>query len=404
MGNDRFPSNPDETVPSRRGTGLLLLCPQCGRRFPSDGRKSAPACPTDGTPLRIVEPGPARRSNYGAGDTLDSRYIIATVLGSGAMSDVYRARDTASGDDVAIKIFRDHREEPLFERCFERECLIGNRLQSPHAPRIRERGQDGHGAYYLVMDLLLGETLGQRLERRGVLSTEETITMALQVLGCLEQLHALGFTHGDLKPENIFFGAHDGEEKVFVIDFGAASAPTPSLDAGPLPSDTTTIFGTPRYMPPEKIRGAGTDGRSDLYALCAILYHALSGQPPFAQEDAQVVLEHHLHAPPEPLRQRCAQPVSEDLEEAIMGGLAKAPDARPASCLDLADHLRQAHGRETRPWYRRFVGSHKGSWNHRRRPVGRHPMRLPMPVLVILLTLLLLGVATYGWFARAYFP
>jgi serine/threonine-protein kinase len=324
------------------------------------------------------------------------------------MSDVYRARDTASGDDVAIKVFRNHREEPLFERCFERECLIGDRLQSPHAPRIRERGQDAHGAYYLVMDLLLGESLGQRLGRRGVLSTDETVTMALQVLRCLEQLHTLGFTHGDLKPENIFFGTHDGEEKVFVIDFGAASAPTPGPGAGPLPSDTPTIFGTPRYMPPEKIRGAGTDGRSDLYALCAILYHALCGQPPFAQEDAQVVLEHHLHAPPMPLRQRCAHPVSEDLEEAIMGGLAKAPEARPASCLDLADHLRQAHGHEKRPWYRRFVGSHKGSWPHRRRPFGTLPMRPAMRpamrALVILLTLLVLGVATYGWFARAYVP
>src|SRR5437773_2685221 len=215
-------------------------------------------------------------------------YEIQSPLGVGGMGEVYRARDTRLGRDVALKILPESfaREGDRLHR-FEQEARAVAALNHPNILAIFDTGQD-NGSPYLVSELLEGETLRTVLDG-GVLPPRKTIEYGVQIAQGLAAAHEKGIVHRDLKPENLFLTR---EGRVKILDFGLAKLVDPvggpahsastirnlNLDAGTKPG---TVLGTVGYMAPEQVRGQPADHRSDVFAVGAILYEFLAGKKAF---------------------------------------------------------------------------------------------------------------------------
>ena len=221
-------------------------------------------------------------------------YTIADFLGAGGMGEVYRARDSRIGRDVAVKVIPPViAGDPERMKRFEQEARAAGALNHPNVLTIYDVGvQDG--ALYVVYELLEGETLRSRLSE-GSLSRRKAIEYARQIAAGLAAAHDKGIIHRDLKPENLFL-TRDGRMKI--LDFGLAKLISPDG----LASDGTAlaalsphlepgrILGTPGYMAPEQLRGAVVDHRADLFNLGTILYEMLTGQRPFQGKTPSEVL------------------------------------------------------------------------------------------------------------------
>jgi serine/threonine-protein kinase len=282
------------------------------------------------------------------GRTLEGRYTILAKLGAGSMGTVYRAKQHAMGREVAIKILRgDRAVDESAKARFMREARANSLLASPNTVTVFDFGESESGEFYLAMELLEGESLGQRIPRLGRLPPAIAVDTARQALRSLAEAHAKGIIHRDLKPDNLFFArvqttgeAH--EEIVKVLDFGIAkmlNADEP-LPMGVVETQAGTVFGTPRYMSPEQAQGKPLDARSDLYSLAVILYQMLTGRPPFTDNDAVVVMARHIKSTPK--RPNEANPdasVPKELEDVVMRCLQKDPNDRPASAEIMAGEL-----------------------------------------------------------------
>ena len=206
-------------------------------------------------------------------------YEILSPLGAGGMGEVYRARDTRLGREVALKILPESfaREPDRLHR-FEQEARAVAALNHPNILAIFDTGQE-NGSPYLVSELLEGETLREILDG-GALPQRKAIDYGVQMAQGLAAAHEKGIVHRDLKPENIFV-SKDGRVKI--LDFGLAKL----AQSGPV-SDSVTlthshtaagvVLGTASYMAPEQVRGGGVDARTDIFAFGAVLYEMLSGQ------------------------------------------------------------------------------------------------------------------------------
>ena len=207
------------------------------------------------------------------------RYEIVSILGSGAMGEVYKARDPRLSRDVAIKILppsvaSDHQ----WRERFEREARAIAALSHPHVLAVFDVGSDD--VPYLVTELLEGETLRAVLER-GAISLPRALEIARQFLSGLAAAHARGIVHRDLKPENLFVTR---EGAVKILDFGLAKATPLVGDAADTTANATAVglvLGTVGYMAPEQARGQSADTRADIFAAGAILYELVSGRRAF---------------------------------------------------------------------------------------------------------------------------
>jgi serine/threonine protein kinase/Tol biopolymer transport system component len=216
-------------------------------------------------------------------------YQVLDVLGVGGMGEVYRARDTKLGRDVAVKVLpRLFSRNPERLARFEREARLLASLNHPHIAAIYGF-EEMAGTHALVLELVEGPTLAERL-RRGPVSTAEALQVARQIAGALEAAHERGVVHRDLKPQNIKV-KRDGTVKV--LDFGLAKAAVAAAadhEGSPMatvPVDRTpegTILGTTSYMSPEQSRGHDVDKRTDIWAFGCVLYEMLTGRPAFAGE------------------------------------------------------------------------------------------------------------------------
>ena len=218
-------------------------------------------------------------------------YEVLSQIGAGGMGEVYQAHDTKLGRDVAIKVLPEafaHDAERLSR--FQREAKMLAALNHPNIATIHGLEQSG-GTSYLVMELVSGETLAERVKREGAVPVEESLAIAKQIAEALEAAHEKGIIHRDLKPANVKLTP---EGKVKVLDFGLAKAfaddsATEDLSNSPTLSRAATmqgvILGTAAYMSPEQARGKAVDKRTDIWAFGAVLYELLTGKPAFHGDD-----------------------------------------------------------------------------------------------------------------------
>ncbi len=220
-------------------------------------------------------------------------YEVIAAIGAGGMGEVYRARDTRLDRSVAIKILHSHLScSPELKSRFEREARTLSSLSHPHICSLYDVGTEA-GAEFLVMEFLQGETLADRL-RKGPLPVNAVLKLGMEVADALTKAHRLGVIHRDIKPSNIMLTANGaklmdfGLAKPTMVNAGATRAPgisdlvTATLQSPVNPlSSVGVIVGTIPYMAPEQIEGKEADGRSDIFALGAVLYEALTGKRAF---------------------------------------------------------------------------------------------------------------------------
>ncbi len=219
------------------------------------------------------------------GDVLGGKYRVEKVLGVGGMGVVVAARHVELHTLVALKfMLPDALADSESVERFSREARAAVQLTSEHAVRVSDVGKLKNGAPYMVMELLVGEDLGQLLDKLGTsLPVAHAVDYLLQASEAIAEAHALHIVHRDLKPRNIFLAQKpDGRQIVKVLDFGLAKSIQAMSGGERALTRTTAIMGSPQYMSPEQMRASrNVDARTDLWSLGACLYELLTGRPPF---------------------------------------------------------------------------------------------------------------------------
>jgi serine/threonine protein kinase/tetratricopeptide (TPR) repeat protein len=275
-----------------------------------------------------------------SGDRL-GRYEVLGPLGAGGMGEVYRARDTELEREVAVKVLPTSvANDPDRLARFQREARAVAALSHPNILEIFDVGMH-NGLQYAVIELLEGQTLRERLPRKGI-PWQKVVEIGASIAEGLAAAHGKGIVHRDLKPENIFVTS-DGRVKV--LDFGLARIETEisqeaeTATLTPAGTVTGTIMGTPGYMAPEQVRGKVADHRSDIFALGCVLYEMVVGRRAFGGDTTPDTMAAILkEEPPRPSATGTALPI--DLERTIHRCLEKSPEARFQSAADLAYNLK----------------------------------------------------------------
>lgn len=268
-----------------------------------------------------------------------TRYRTLCRIGGGSASDVYAAMGPR-GERCAVKILRAlYADSSDATWRLEQEGRALASLSHPNIVRIQDAGVTRSGRPYLVMPLLMGETLRERLDAQGARPALEVVGLIAGALDGLACAHRAGIVHRDLKPANLFIveapELDDGELMV-VLDFGIAKL----VDETFGPTTASSVLGTPRYLSPEQILGGEVDARTDVYAMGVVLYEALAGRAPFATSCAMETMRAHLEDTPSPL-DACGA-ASPAVARIVQRALDKSPARRWATAADMAAALRAA--------------------------------------------------------------
>ena len=290
--------------------------------------------------LRVVDDGPpmvAREREYLAGDVVAGKYLLRGALGEGGMGAVWLAKNLALDIDVALKLIRREVATPQASARLLQEARAAARLDHPSIVRVFDFGETERGDPFIVMEVLHGQSMGDRLAQRGRVPAVEAIQMLLPVANALTVAHRCGVVHRDLKPDNIFLASDAGGNVVpKLVDFGIAKLRRD--DASRNLTLAGTVLGSPDYMSPEQSRGqSDIDERSDIYTFCVLVYEAVTGRRPFEGHNYNALLSSIINDPPTPITAFAAgdAPLWSILER----GMAKAREERFATMLELADAL-----------------------------------------------------------------
>src|SRR5829696_2285862 len=278
-----------------------------------------------------------------------SRYRVLGQVGEGGMGVVYVAEDTVLGRRVAVKIPHAGRDESHYRARFLREARAVSKLRHPNIAAVHDFGETEEGQPFIVMELVSGQTLGDLLSNQGV-SVGRAVEVTCEVARALSEAHRLGVVHRDVKPSNVVI---DDAGTVKVLDFGLAKQLHEEGSAGGGPEAQTlltartrsdVVIGTPLYLSPEQARGAKVDGRSDLFALGALLYECLTGRPAFSGANVIEIGAQVLHfdpPPPSKLNPR----VTAELDRLTLKALAKKPEDRFQTAEEFAAELARVRAR-----------------------------------------------------------
>ncbi len=265
-------------------------------------------------------------------------YEILSAIGAGGMGEVYRARDTRLGREVAIKVLpRDLAATPEVRTRFEREARLISSFNHPNICTVHDVGQEGED-FYLVMELIEGESLADRVQT-GALPTSEVLRIGIQIADALDKAHRAGIVHRDLKPGNVMLPKSGAK----LLDFGLARSAVPVAEPGsgshsptmsrPLTAEGT-IVGTFQYMAPEQLEGQEADVRTDIWALGCVLYEMATGKRAFEGKSQASLISAIMSAEPAPIAQ-LAPMNPPALERLVKACLAKDPEDRVQTAHDV---------------------------------------------------------------------
>jgi serine/threonine protein kinase len=281
---------------------------------------------------------------FSPGQILDDRYEILGLLAEGGMGEVYRARRTLLGDEVAIKIVRgEHGGRGARDR-FLRESRASARLRHPHIVSILDFNVDDDDHPFLVMELLNGLSVKDEIAKKGKFTLADVQTIVPPLCTALQFAHDLGIVHRDLKPANIV--AHEfapGQRVYKVVDFGLANLRDTQETRLTGPHE---FLGTLAYASPEQLTGGIVDARSDIYSFGAVAYEMLTGRAPFYGPDPMAFLTAHLNAPVPKVADVLAD-VPAWVDIAIGRALAKHPEERWSTIAELGHALTAGAGTST---------------------------------------------------------
>ncbi|HEX7180920.1 MAG TPA: serine/threonine-protein kinase, partial [Thermoanaerobaculia bacterium] len=291
-------------------------------------------------------------SSLASGQILAGRYRIAAFLGAGAVGEVYEAEDLELGSRVAVKILRPGiaGDDRAFRR-FKQEIQLARRVTHPNVCRTYDlvyhrEPAGGPSRVFLTMELLRGETLADRLARRGRMEPAEALPVVRQIAEALSAAHAAGVVHRDLKTSNVFLVDHPAGMRAVVTDFGLAWSTEQDASAATL-TVAGEMLGSPAYMAPEQVRGDTATPATDVYAFGVVLYEMVTGELPFLGKSAFYTALKRLQEPPPSPRDkvpgldpgwesvilRCLEREPADrfasVEEAVRGLLVPAPSWTP---------------------------------------------------------------------------
>lgn len=269
------------------------------------------------------------------GKMLSNRYEIKEQLGSGGMSIVYKGLDTALNRVVTIKVLREqYASDENFVRRFRREAQSVASLSHANIVSIFDVGSEGD-LHYLVMGYIDGQNLKEYIRKRGKLTVEEALPIAMQILKALEHAHDQGVIHRDIKPHNILL-TKDGQVKV--TDFGIARAASETTV-----TYTGTIVGSVHYISPEQAKGSIIGAKSDIYAAGVVLYEMVTGQLPFTGESPISIALQHIQNEPVPPNKIKDVSIPKELSHIILKAMQKNPDSRYNSACEMYKELEKLH-------------------------------------------------------------
>lgn len=283
------------------------------------------------------------------GSTFAGQFEVLELIGQGGMGVVYRARQLKLQREVALKVLRPSAVADGYEQFrLEREAVSAARFRSQHVVDIYDWGVSADGLTYLVMELLQGETLAQRLDRQGSIDPAQVATWLRQCSEALDEASALGIVHRDIKPANLFLATTPSANttEIKILDFGITKVfdPTRATFRHEVTTQSSLRLGTTRYMSPEQLRATSTvDARADLWSLGVVIYQALSGIYPFDRTSEADLIVSILSDEPRPLHLVDTK-LSRALADTVARALEKNADCRYRSAGEFSRALTAALG------------------------------------------------------------